>query len=283
MIPRFAVIAATLTFAMVTGSLCAETMVCSGMKDGFWQIFTCDPDTGVFRQLTDSPWDKYRPVWIGKRIVFEGRQALWFLENNSPEKCRKLDLPSGSAEPRWLGKAVLGYTLYRNTVTDNSAVYTFDLETGKRSKIFDKPYLDRQLDCAKGVFVWVSGAEMQGFEIWVCLDLAEGGWQITANRENDFNPRISPDGKQVVFQSYMERNSRIIIQTILGYEETVIDVPDALESCPCWPEDASSVFFVSDRNGCLQIFRYGISSGETRSISPKGFDFMDPDIRWAER
>lgn len=95
---------------------------------------------------------------------------------------------------------------------------------------------------------------------------------------------FSPDGRQVAYTAYYEafwswkryRGGMTVPIWVLDLESLDhVEIPheNASDTFPCWVDDA--IYFLSDRNGVMNLFRY---DGETRSVAQQTFH-ADFDVR----
>ncbi|MFN2155239.1 MAG: PDZ domain-containing protein [Anaerolineae bacterium] len=95
---------------------------------------------------------------------------------------------------------------------------------------------------------------------------------------------FGPDGSRIAYTTCPEafwswkryrggRTVRIWILDLASYEYVEIPHQDASDTFPCWVDD--TVYFLSDRDGTMNVYAYGVPSGEVRRLT----DHQDWDVR----
>src|SRR5690242_10047489 len=104
------------------------------------------------------------------------------------------------------------------------------------------------------------------------------------------DPRISPDGKSVVYVRQFAdimgdaRHSNLWIVHTDGSRNRALTSGNFDDSSPRWSPDGSQLAFLSNRDGSPQIYRRWMDTGETAKITnltapPEGIAWS-PDGRW---
>jgi dipeptidyl aminopeptidase/acylaminoacyl peptidase len=127
----------------------------------------------------------------------------------------------------------------------------------------------------------------------VAVDLAapaaEPGRVLAAGHDFFASPRLSPDGKALLWLAWdhpnMPWNGTILYLAKLG-EGGLTSAPQAVaggvaESIfqPEWSPDGRSIVFVSDRSGWWNLYRHELASGKTQTLLPMAAEFGQP--QWA--
>ena len=108
--------------------------------------------------------------------------------------------------------------------------------------------------------------------------------------ENASEPRISPDGKRIVYTRHSAdimkdtRPSNLWIVNFDGTGHRPLTSGSFAESTPRWSPDGSQIAFLSNRDGSFQIYRLFLDSGQVAKLtnvmeSPAGIDWS-PDGKW---
>jgi dipeptidyl aminopeptidase/acylaminoacyl peptidase len=92
------------------------------------------------------------------------------------------------------------------------------------------------------------------------------------------DPRVSPDGKVVVFTvsvTDLEKNKRrsdLYLAAADGSWVRRLTTHDAGDTQPRWSRDGKSVFFVSTRSGSSQVWRIAVDGGEAEQVTKLPLD-----------
>jgi len=99
-----------------------------------------------------------------------------------------------------------------------------------------------------------SGEVRRNFGIYLMHADGSNQTQITDFETNDENPAISPDGKHIVYQSYIDGGLAIVVVNTDGTAKRVLTA--ALPPCgsPAWSGDGKKIAFDSMRDGNFEIF-----------------------------
>jgi dipeptidyl aminopeptidase/acylaminoacyl peptidase len=106
---------------------------------------------------------------------------------------------------------------------------------------------------------------------------ADGRSEILAHGHDFFsNPRLSPDGRHFAYLAW-DHPRMPWDGTELYLDGTgIAGGPSESIFQPEFSPDGSALFFVSDRTGWWNLYRYDLSTGATRAIAPMSAEFGEP-------
>ncbi|MBB4660161.1 CehA/McbA family metallohydrolase [Parvularcula dongshanensis] len=105
--------------------------------------------------------------------------------------------------------------------------------------------------------------------IWV-LDLESGtATRVTDGPGMDARPRWSPDGTKIAFVRDSGSDTAVIVRTLDGGEETIIDTP-AIELDPEFSEDGAYLYYTSAQPGPLNLWRRHLETGTQEPVTRDG-------------
>lgn len=91
-------------------------------------------------------------------------------------------------------------------------------------------------------------------EICIANDDGSNIIKLTNNTAEDWEPRISPDGKQVVFISERDENQDIYIMNIDGSNQKRLTFNKVDNWNPCWSPDGSQIIFASETEEYFDLY-----------------------------
>ncbi len=91
--------------------------------------------------------------------------------------------------------------------------------------------------------------------------------EITGFDTNDENPSISPDGKHVVYQSYINDGLAIVAVDTDGSHKRILTDAVPPSGSPAWSGDGKKIAFDSMRDGNFEIFTMNIDGTEQKQLT----------------
>ena len=249
-----------IALVMVAGGSAAstqtETIVYSSLRPSNWDIYLFEKPGGPARPLTSDPAMDYNPVFSpdGRWVVFSserrGSPDVYALDLKRADAPRLLtdspameDAPAFSPDGRRLA--------FVSTRDNNAEIYSMAFDP-------EKP----------GSFVKAVN--------------------LTRNSTGDFNPAFSPDGRRIAFSSDRDMPQRFGLP---GTKESDIYVMDAdgsnvkrltsvkgWDGSPAWSADGQTIYFYSEREGGLRIWRMKADGSDQQALSASGTKALSPAL-----
>ncbi len=257
-------------------------------RTGTTDLWIAPIDGGAPRQLTRDVRNDYGESWSpdGKWVAFlsdRGRQTdVWMVPAAGGEERRVTDSAIEEIAPLLWHPGQARLTYGENNVA--SGVFALDLETSAERRLTP--------DSLRTGGFWVSPDGTQFFyriirggniHELVVAPIAGGaggaGRVVVAGGGNISNPRWSPDGKRVVYDSDRAgTNDLWIVDVAGGPPRRLLEWGDTQELNPVFSRDGSAVVFLSDRETTLtDLWRVPASGGEATRLTNIG-SAQNPEI-----
>jgi Tol biopolymer transport system component len=260
-------------------------------------------DSDSAEQLTDGPGYDYQPDWSpdGRYVVYTSGGAagleLWLLDLHS-KLVRQLTHDGAVAlEPRWSpdGTRIVyvstalhrHFHLFVAEIRDGQLAGTVRLTEDNKSTLPRYYYsaFDHEInptwarDGKSVIFVSNRGRIHGTGGIWRMP--AVPGAAPTELRYEETNwrarPEESPDGKRLLYSSYLGRNSlQLWLMPAQGGEPFPLTYGDWDESDARWSPDGRMIAAISNRDGNTQLRLYSFPGGASRELPSRERKFLHP-------
>lgn len=202
-----------------------------------YDVFSCKPDGGDLRRLTDTPGYDAEAVYSndGSKILFtsvrDGDLELYTMN------------PDGSNPVRLTHE--VGY--------DGGAFFSWD----DKMICFRAYHPTDSAEVADYKSLLAQGLIRPGkLELWVMNADGTGKRQVTSNGAANFCPFFHPDGKRLIFASNMndsqKRNFDLYIINIDGTGLEQLTFNDTFDGFPMWNKGATKLVFASNRHQSVE-------------------------------
>lgn len=253
-------------------------------RNGNADIYRIDADGRNETRLTRDTADDAFPSWSpdGTQILFQsnrnGDDAIYAMDVDGSNP-RRIPNTDGGRYAKWShdGQKIAffamrdgntdifvtstdGSNLHRLTshrATDETASWVADgTRLAFQSDRADQRSGDRRSDD------W-------NFNFGIFTIAADGGdvQEITDLEFNDENPSISPDGRQIVYQSYREDSLGIVTVDVATGKTTVLTDLSQVSGSPAWSSNGAHIVFDSNRDGNFEIFVMDADGSNQRQLT----------------
>ena len=288
------VVALGLTLLMVCLDAQARIAFVSD-RDGNAEIYVMDPDGANPRNLTNHPDTDTNPAWSpdGKRIAFmsdrdghvniRGRSAyeIYVMDADGGDQRNLTNDPNNDRSPSWSsdGKHIV-FSSDRDSDRDhNIEIYVMDADGENQERLTNNLTEDQYPSWSPDGKRIAFSARRDGhfenefgitYEIYV-MD-ADGGneQRLTENRNNDWYPSWSPDGKQIAFAADRKGdvvNWDIWVMAANGANQQNLTENRVYDSSPSWSPDGKRIAFFSFRDENTEIYVMDADGGNPQNLT----------------
>jgi len=241
---------------------------------GLAEVFAMPLDTLRPAQLTSENRTIGGLSWTpdGRNIVFASdRQGSFQLWEIGPSGGKPRRLPSGTSSATDVAVAPSGDWLSYVSTTTNSNIWRAklaggSLETPERFIASSgRNHTPRYSPDGRQI-VFVSDRS-GSWEIWLC-DAAGSRMRQLTHFQGPFLGGMSwsPDSKRFAFDARPSGHAAIFVQNIDGGEPSMLEKNAFEERVPSWSRDGKSIYFSSDRDGSIAIWKRSLADNSVKRI-----------------
>ena len=264
-------------------------------RDGNWEIYVMDADGGNPGRLTNHRGVDSSPSWSpdGKRIAFvsdrdghlniRGRSnyEIYVMDADGGSQQNLTNDPNNDSSPSWSpdGKHIVFSSDRDNDRDHNIEIYMMDADGGNQQRLTNNLTEDQYPSWSPDGKRIAFSARREGhvennfgitYEIYV-MD-ADGGneQRLTENRNNDWDPVWSPDGKRIAFIA--DRKGDLVQFDIYvmdadgGNQQKLVN-NRGWDSSPSWSPNGERIAFTSERDGNYEIYVMDADGGNQQKLT----------------
>ncbi len=277
------VVALGLTLLMVCVDAQARIAFMSD-RDGNWEIYVMGINGKNPRRLTNDRHDDWHPSWSpdGKRIVFSSKRdggitaEIYVMDADGGNPQRLTNNGHNDYSPSWSPDGD------RIVFASVGEIYVMDADGGNQQKLSQDDQKDYSASWSPDGKRIVFSSERDGHfrgdhgltaEIYV-MDTDGGNQQrLTNNRNNDWSPSWSPDGRRIAFAS--DRKGDLVkfdiyVMDANGGNQRRLTNNLHYDGTPSWSPDGKRIAFSSSRDGNGEIYVMGANGGNQRRLTKHG-------------
>ena len=284
------VVALGLTPLMIVTDAQAQIAFASD-RDGNLEIYVMGIDGGNLRRLTNNPDGDWDPSWSpdGKRIAFmSGRNGhvdghgapipeIYVMDANGDNQKNLTNNPSADRSPSWSPDGSrIAFMSDRDGGYD---IYVMDADGSNQQNLSNHPFSDRNPSWSPDGAQIVFSARRDGHveneaaithEIYVMDSDGENQRRLTDNRNNDWEPSWSPDGKRIAFMADRKGNIDkfdIYVMDADGGNQHNVTQHRAWDGSPSWSPGNERIVFHSKRDGNWEIYVMDADGGNLQNLT----------------
>ncbi len=255
------------------------------ISHGISDLYLLDDKTGQVRQITKDAHSVNGIAWSkdGKSIVFssnrQGPYQLWkvSLVDGSVER---IDTNSTNAiDPQIAENAgwIAFVTKNENWNIERLSLKRDDILSQQPERFIASSGRNHSAQFSPdGHHIAFVSDRSGSWEIWLCDRTCSEPRKLTDFR----GPWLgglswSPDSAELAFDARVGRNSAIYHMAISAPSPQIFERNSFEERMPVWSNDGKSIYFNSDRDGTISIWKRGLGNGTLRKI---GLGFVAREI-----
>ena len=267
-------------------------------RDGNAEIYVMDTDGGNPRRLTNNRHIDSSPSWSpdGKRIAFVSDRdghvdirglptyEIYVMDANGGNQLNLTNDANDDGSPSWSpdGKRIVFSStrdMVRGEAAHNIEIYVMDADGGNAQRLTNNLTEDQHPSWSPDGKRIAFSARRDGhfenelgitYEIYV-ID-ADGGneQRLTENRNNDWNPSWSPDGKRIAFMA--DRKGDVVNWDVYvidadGGNQQNLTENRVYDSSPSWSPDGKRIAFFSFRDKNTEIYVMDADGGNQQNLT----------------
>lgn len=249
-------------------------------RDGNTEIYSIDADGSNETRLTyHDAYDGF-PSWSpdGHQVLFQSdreNELAIFKMKADGSNAIKIPNTEGGNYPKWSrdGSKIAFFAKREG----NMEIFVVNSDGSNPVNLTNNSGLDEtpswSIDGRRLTFQTnrgakaIAGEDRLNFGIYLMSSDGSGQKEVTGFDTNDENPSISPDGKQVVYQSYIDGGLAIVMINTDGTNKIVLTNADPPSGSPAWLGDGNKIAYDSKVDGNFEIFTMNTDGTNKRQLT----------------
>lgn len=251
-------------------------------RDGNEEIYVVDADGTNETRLTDEPGRDIHPMFSpdGNRLTFTRRpldggvteETIHVMDpmdvdpadGDGDNPIRLTPAPSPNFMSAYSPDGTQMVFLRQEPPGSDNEIWVMDADGTNPKQLTDNTLVEsrpvfspdgKKIVYARRFGQTVPAGEIRQLDVYVMNVKGSEPTRLTTSLGNDNNPRFSPDGEKIAFESTRDGNSDIYVMNPDGTGQTsLIPGPDSNEQFPAFSPDGEQLAFSSDRDGNEEIY-----------------------------
>jgi LruC domain-containing protein len=250
-------------------------MVFSSNRDGDFEIYSIDPETGTTAKLTDNTSTDKHPALSadGKKIAFvsnrSGSWAIYTMNSDGTGVSSPVAALSGAYDghPSWNPDA-------SKIAYDNAGdIFIINADGSGNSNITNTASFPKEIEpdwSPDGIRILYSSNKDFDYDIYVMNSDGTSPVRLTSNNTEDQKPSWSHDGNEIAFSTNRDGNYDIYVMNSDGTSPVNFTNNPDMDNYPSWSSDGNSIAYV--RSGAI----YTVDSNSPSSGTLLILDAVEP-------
>jgi len=245
----------------------ADDVEPSQSPDGNWMAFASDGNWMAFASNRDGNWE----IYVTPTTVIDGQ----------PPRTRRVttNTVAVDTDPVW---GPTDHLVYESTRDGNWELYLLDLRTGIETRLTNNLADDLNAfwspDGSRLVFQSNRSGSWQLYELNLETATLETATLrlLSDGSSDDMDGAYANNGERILFRSVNPDGTIISLMNADGSGRTPISDQSSRAANAVWSPDDSLIAYQSDADGDLDIYIYGVATGQTRKLTANDADDYAP-------